>query len=168
MNKKFFKHCALWLLMLPLIGLSGMASAEDNSPYHAFVKGSFAQIQEQHKGGPYIIAFWSETCTYCMKELEMFGQLLPDYPAVKLITVTTDPYLEDHIVDQILTPKKLGSVDTWVFADNFPERLYYDINPSWRGELPLTYFVGRDEKMIKHMGVVKEKELIEWLQQQVL
>ena len=149
-----------------LLCLYSSLSFANESKFSAFVKGSFSQIQLKHKGSPYIIAFWSETCAYCMKELALFGRLLKEYPQIKLITITTDPFLEDETVQQIISSKNIEETETWIFADNFAERLYYDINPRWRGELPLTYFFDRNNKMIKHMGVVKEDELVKWLTEQ--
>jgi len=146
--------------------LSSTVSHASEIAYKPFVKGSFAQIQQENKDKPYIIAFWSVTCAYCMKELALFGELMEKYPQVKLITITTDAFLEDETVEQLLATKKLTGTETWVFADNFVERLYFDINPRWRGELPLTYFFDRKGEMLRHMGVVKEAELVEWLGQQ--
>lgn len=156
------------ITVLTVFSLNSTLSYGNETNFKAFVKGSFLTIQEQHKDTPYIIAFWSETCAYCMKELALFGRLLKKYPQIKLVTISTDPFLEDETVQQILSSKNLEGTETWVFADNFAERLYYEINPRWRGELPLTYFFDRNNQMVKHMGVVKEDELIEWMNTQSL
>jgi len=156
----------LFFTLLTVLCLNSTVSYASESAYKPFIKGSFEQIQQQNKDRPYIIAFWSVTCAYCMKELAMFGELMEKYPQVKLITITTDPFLEDETVQQLLASKQLQGTETWVFADNFAERLYYDINPRWRGELPLTYFFDRNNEMLRHMGVVKEEELLEWLNEQ--
>jgi len=167
MKKSFlnrFNKLLLTLFTLYCFNAASVQAAETG--FKPFVKGSFAQIQQENKEQPYIIAFWSVTCAYCMKELAMFGRLMDKYPNVKLITITTDPFLEDESVQQLLGKKNLAETETWVFADNFAERLYYDINPRWRGELPLTYFFDKNNVMLKHMGIVKEDELLEWLDAQ--
>lgn len=156
----------LFIALFTVFCLNSAVSNASESAYKPFIKGSFEQIQQQNKNQPYIIAFWSVTCAYCMKELALFGQVMKQYPQVKLITITTDPFLEDESVQQLLATKNLTGIETWVFADNFAERLYYDINPRWRGELPLTYFFDKNNSMVKHMGVVKENELVEWLKEQ--
>ncbi len=165
MINQLFRHRVKTLVItfLTLICLSSHVSYANESSYKPFVKGSFSQIQQENKHRPYIIAFWSVTCAYCMKELVLFGELMEKYPHVKLITITTDAFLEDEIIDQLLATKNLTGTETWVFADNYVERLYFDINPRWRGELPLTYFFDRKGEMLRHMGVVKEDELLEWL-----
>jgi len=131
-----------------------------------FIKGSFEQIQQDHKGKSYIITFWSESCAFCMKELALFGRLSKTYPDVEIVSITTDPFLEQQKVDHILSSKELINANKWVFADNYVERLYFDVDKQWRGELPLSYFFDRNNKMIKQVGAIKENELIDWLAKQ--
>jgi len=138
----------------------------NESEFKPFIKGSFEQIQQDHKGKSYIITFWSEDCAFCMKELTMFGKLLKTYQNVEIVSITTDPFLEQQKIDDILSSKGLMNARKWVFADNYVERLYFDIDKRWRGELPLSYFFDRNNKMIKQLGAIKEKELIEWLAKQ--
>jgi len=101
-----------------------------------------------------------------MKELAMFGKLLKTYQNVEIVSITTDPFLEQQKIDDILSSKGLMNARKWVFADNYVERLYFDIDKRWRGELPLSYFFDRNNKMIKQLGAIKENELIEWLAKQ--
>jgi len=131
-----------------------------------FVKGSFKQIQQNHKDKAYIVTFWSESCAFCMKELALLGKLIKIYPNVEIVSITTDPFLEEQTVNQILSSKKLQNLEKWVFADDYVERLYFNVDPAWRGELPLTYFFDRNNKMLKHMGIIKENELVSWLAEQ--
>ncbi len=152
------------LLIMNLLFINPVAASEtDIKP---FVKGSFKQIQQKHNNKAYIISFWSESCAYCMKELAMFGKLLQNYPDVELVSITTDPFLNAQTVEQILSSKNLQKIEKWVFADDYVERLYYDIEPGWRGELPLTYFFDRHNKKRKHMRVIQQNELISWLAEQ--
>lgn len=131
-----------------------------------FAKGSFADIKQQRQNKPFILIFWSESCAYCMKELAMFGKLQQRYPNVELVTVATDAFLEDDTVQSVLSRSGLDLDQTWVFAEQFPEIIYADINKRWRGELPVTYFFTRDNQEIRHLGIIKEEELVEWLDEQ--
>jgi thiol-disulfide isomerase/thioredoxin len=128
-----------------------------------FTKGSFSEIKDQYNNKPFVLVFWSESCSYCMKELALFGKLYKQYPDVAIITVATDPFLENQIVRDVLDRSGLELTQTWVFADPFPERIYYVINKRWRGELPVTHFFNRENQETRHLGIVKEDELIEWL-----
>ncbi len=152
------------LALLSLVLIQNIGAKESEIKH--FVKGSFQQIQQERQDKPYIITFWSETCAFCMKELSMFGKLLKTYPNVEIVSITTDAFLEAKTINKILSSKELGHVQKWVFADNFVERLHFDIDKRWRGELPLTYFFDKNNKMLKHLGVVKEDELTEWFAKQ--
>lgn len=150
------------IVLLISLAISNVALANENE-IKPFIKGSFNQIQKEHINQAYIITFWSESCAFCMKELSLFGKLLTSYPNINIVSVTTDPFLKKETVEEILTSKNLPNIQKWVFADHYVERLYFDINKNWRGELPLTYFFDKNNKMIKHLGVIKEQALTEWL-----
>lgn len=132
---------------------------------HPFVKGSFSEIKQQVQK-PFILIFWSESCAYCMKELAMFGKLQASYPEMKLIVVATDPFLEEAYVQKVVTQSELALDETWVFAEEFPERIYADVNRRWRGELPVTHFFDREGKETRHLGIVKLDDLEHWLELQ--
>jgi thiol-disulfide isomerase/thioredoxin len=131
-----------------------------------FVKGSFATIKNQHQNKPFILVFWSESCSYCMKELAMFGELQKQFPQVDIVTVATDSFLEEETVKDVLKRSQLELEQTWVFAEQFPERIYADVNKRWRGELPVTHFFDRNNQETRHMGIVKKDMLIKWLSEQ--
>ena len=156
------------IVLLVLISLVFLKSVSANeASIKPFIKGSFQQIQLEHKERPTIITFWSESCAFCMKELALLGRLIKNYPQVEIVSITTDPFLDGQTVRQILSSKNLQNVQKWVFADDYVEPLYFDVDHNWRGELPLTYFIDRKNNMIKHLGVIKEDELIDWLAEQV-
>lgn len=149
-----------------LLLLSANPIKAESLMVNPFVKGSFAEIKSQRQGKPFVLIFWSESCSYCMKELAMFGKLRKHYPDIELVTVATDPFLEETTINDVLSRSQLDLKQTWVFAEQFPERIYADINKRWRGELPATYFFSRDNKENRHMGIVKEDELVKWLAEQ--
>ncbi|MGR9116354.1 MAG: TlpA family protein disulfide reductase [Gammaproteobacteria bacterium] len=138
----------------------------ENLEIKPFVKGSFAEIQTQYKNKPFILVFWSESCGYCMKELAMFGKLHKQFPNVELITVATDAFLDEETVKNVLSRSQLDLNQTWVFAEQFPESIYSDVNKRWRGELPVTHFFSRTHQETRHMGIIKEEELLKWLNEQ--
>lgn len=156
---------SLAILLAALLSVSLTVNAEPPT-IQPFVKGSFAEIKSQLQNKPYVVIFWSESCLYCMKELAMFGRLQKRFPKVELITVATDPFLEETTVSDVLNRSQLDLKKTWVFAEQFPEIIYADINRRWRGELPATHFFNRDHQETRHMGVVNEDELVQWLTEQ--
>ena len=92
------------LLLAALLSLAFGPAKAENPAINPFVKGSFAQIKEQRQDRPYVLVFWSESCSYCMKEKELalFGQLQKRFPAVELVTVATDPFLDEDTVQAVL------------------------------------------------------------------
>lgn len=109
-----------------------------------FVPGSAAQIRASHSSQPYIIALWSLSCTHCVEELVLLGRLKEKYPALDLVLVSTDTPDEQPALADRLAQHRLMGAEQWVFADAFSERLRFEIDPRWQGELPRSYLVGRD------------------------
>jgi hypothetical protein len=44
----------------------------------------------------------------------------------------------------MLAQTGLQAIDNWMFSDSFLERLRYEIDPKWAGELPMTLLIARD------------------------
>jgi thiol-disulfide isomerase/thioredoxin len=147
------------LILVSLIALLGFNSAAAVKP---FVKGSFSEIQQQYTSKPYLIVFWGQDCAYCMKELAMLGELLETFPDVSIVTVATDPFLDSTFVMDKMSGFGLVQAENWVFADDYPETLYFDVEKRWRGELPLTY-LSDGGQLIRHSGMLKKADMSTWL-----
>ena len=111
------------LLTIGLMLLS-ISCAKADLSILPFTKGSFAEIKKQYQNKSFIVVFWSESCAYCMKELAMLGKLYQQYPETALVTVSTDAFLDDERVKDVLNRSQLALNQTWVFAEQFPERIY--------------------------------------------
>lgn len=137
-------------------------------PVNEFIKGSFTKIQQQNQGAPYLVLFWSEQCAYCMKELEDLGRLPNDQKsAFKLVTVSTDPFMDKAFIRQKLASFNLPDAEAWVFSSHHAETLYFDVDKRWRGELPLTFLFDSQNNKIKKMGALKPEDLTVWLNNQI-
>jgi len=145
------------------VGLSDAAQADEPRPFEA---GSFAAILKQHQGKPLVVSFWSLTCPPCIAEMPLWRDTLKDYPGVALVLVATDSPERRGWVDRTLKRYGLDGVDSWIFADPYVERLRYDIDRRWRGELPRTYFIDRDGTRTAHSGMIKAKALKAWVMQE--
>lgn len=152
--------------ILLLSGLVFVLGAKAFEPVKAFVKGSFAEIQTSYETQPHIIVFWGQDCAYCMKELAMMGELLPQHPKVNLVTVNTDPFLEQAFIHKKLAEFKLENTAAWGFASDYPETLYFDVDKRWRGELPLTFLIDSKGNKLKKHGLIKQADMEEWLAMQ--
>jgi len=113
-----------------------------------------------------MIVFWAQDCAYCMKEFTFFDEVLSQTNTVKLITVATDSFLSADIINKLHHDNNLHDVERWVFSDPVKEKLFFDVSKSWRGELPFIVLVNKDKVVTKHLGMLTEAELLNWVKQQ--
>jgi thiol-disulfide isomerase/thioredoxin len=135
-----------WLLLalalaLPL-GASGSAAVGE---VHPFVRGSWQQIRKAHAGQPTVVHFWGVTCGPCRVEMPAWGRLLKEWPDLKLVVINADLVPnEPGAVSAMLAQTGLAAAENWMFTDSFVERLRYEIDPQWQGDIPRTLLLARD------------------------
>ncbi|MBS4096947.1 MAG: TlpA family protein disulfide reductase [Sulfuricella sp.] len=149
----------LFVALLCLCAWSAHA-APDIQP---FVRGSAKQIAAAHPGKPYILAFWSLTCSHCREELGQLGELLQKNPGVAVVVVSTDSPAEVGEIAAVLAENRLQGAQAWGFADSFVERLRADVDRKWRGELPRTYLFDAAHQAVAHSGKLRPEQLAAWL-----
>ena len=160
--KRFGFLIALCFAILPFVPAPAMAAQE----IKPFVRGSYQQIVAARQGKPFIVNFWSLTCSYCMVELAILKKLIRKYPGLDLVLVSTDTPEEEKSVSATLAKFSLGKVDAWVFADSFTERLRFEVDKKWQGELPRTYFYSTKNEVTAISGKLEYKEVEQWVKQQ--
>jgi hypothetical protein len=152
-----------------LAGVAALASLAMVSAAHAsdplpFERGSWAKLRAAHVGQPTVVHFWGLTCGPCLVELPNWGKLLAERKDLNLVLLAADPMLQP--VDQLaatLQQAGLGSAESWTFTDRFHERLRYEIDPAWTGELPRTEMIARDGTVIVMRGVADLSKVRAWL-----
>ena len=88
-------------------------------------------------------------------------------PDLKLVLIAADPMPQDP--DRLaasLDKAGLDKTESWSFTDRFYERLRYEIDPSWAGELPRTVMIDRDGKVEALAGVADFATVKAWLDAQ--
>lgn len=150
-----------WFAALLCLMVLSAQAAPDIKP---FVRGSMAEISAARQGKPYILAFWSLTCTHCREELGQLGSLLKQHPGLSVVLVSTDTPEEGAEIAATLAEYQLGGAESWVFADSFSERLRASVDKKWRGELPRTYLYDRAHQASAHSGKLRPEQLAAWLQ----
>lgn len=139
-------------------------SAQEIKP---FVRGSYQKIVSARQGKPFIVNFWSLTCSYCMVELEILGKLARKHPGLDLVMVSTDTPEDKELVSATLRKFSLDRTEAWVFADDYTERLRYGVDRKWQGELPRTYFFGAgSNEAIAVSGKVEQEDVEQWIEKQ--
>lgn len=146
-------------LGLALVGLlAAPALAADMRP---FENGSFQKIRQDRGDKPFIVSFWSADCTHCPKELQALGELKRRHPRLDIVLVSTDTAADPTVLAATTARHGLGDAEQWVFATDQPERLRYEVDRRWWGELPRTYFF--DGNAVEAVsGLVPADRLARW------
>jgi thiol-disulfide isomerase/thioredoxin len=131
-----------------------------------FTSGSYAQIIAGNPQGPLVIVFWSLACAHCQEELALLGQLARAHPGLAVVLVSTDTPADAGAVEETLRRHGLADAPSWVFADEPPERLRFEVDRRWRGELPRTHLIAPGQPPRVSTGRIERSELEKWLQTQ--
>jgi len=150
---------------LRLIPLANKEAASIAQTPLDFISGSMAQITAQQQGA-YIVNFWSIDCPPCYKEMKMWRELKLQYPAMKVVLISTDPAEYSDEVMQTTQDLGVTHFESWQFADN-AQRLRFEIDRQWFGELPRTYFRDRHGNTEAVSGLVKREQVTQWLEQNI-
>ena len=142
------------------------AQAQAAQEIKPFVSGSYRQIVAARLGKPFVVNLWSLTCSYCKVELSMFKELAGKYPMLELVLISTDTPEEEKLVAATLAKFSLGKAEAWVFADSYTERLRFEIDRQWQGELPRTYFFSAKGEVNAISGELEQKEVEQWVKEQ--
>ncbi len=146
--------------LLLCLGAACASAAQEAKP---FVRGSQQEIIFARTGKPFIIGFWSLTCTNCRDDLALFGKLAKKYRNLDLVLVSTDSPEQKREIALTLQHYRLGRAESWVFADSFTDRLRFEVDPQWYGELPRTYFFDADGRSTAVSGKIDHDQFEHWI-----
>lgn len=150
--------------VLLLAASAGTAFASEG--VRPFVAGSYAQILAERQGRPFIVALWSAECTHCPAELKTLARLKRSHPTLDIVLVATDDIADAARTRALAEQFGHARAPQWIFAD-LPERLRFEIDRRWYGELPRTLFFDREHKVEAVSGLVPEERLQRWVQTNV-
>lgn len=157
------KRLSYWLISLCLLM---SVAAQANSPasasvnLKAFELGSFEQIVTDKNQQDHLVILWSFDCPPCITELEKISELHQQFPDYQLTLINTDAVEEQLRVKKILQQFDLAGLDNWGFANSDEEKLRYDIDPRWYGDLPRSYFFPLQGKIKRLRGALSSDELL--------
>ena len=163
----YFNRYVLAGLFLAAFLFSATAS-DSPSQLKPFVRGSWKEILQAHSGRPTLVEFWGVTCGPCKVELPMLGQFMKDHPGIDIVTVSADlvPDLPEA-TRSMLSKAGLQSSENWIFDDGFVERLQFEVDPAWQGDIPRTVLIARDGTVTTIEGMAEAPALEKWASQQV-
>ncbi len=149
------------IALLLLTAFAVLAHAE----VRPFESGSLAKIRAARDGRPFILSFWSLECAHCPKELKALGELKRQHPALDVVLVSTDTPAESSALAEFAAQSGLARAEQWVFAGD-AQKLRYEIDRRWWGELPRTYFHDSAHRVEAKSGVVSAEALADWAREQ--
>ena len=147
--------------------LATAPAAETPSELKPFVRGSWQEMLRSHAGRPTLVQFWGVTCGPCKVELPLLGKFMKDNAEVDVVTISADlvPNLPGA-ARAMLEKAGLGTAENWLFADGFVERLRFEIDPAWQGDIPRTLLIARDGIVTTIEGSAEIPDLEKWSAQQ--
>ena len=159
-------HRSRGLFLVAMLTFMSAASAAES--VRPFTLGSLAQVLDARAGKPFILVFWSLDCQYCPTELKMLGELKRSHPALDIVLIATDSVSD---IPQLISRAEsygVNKVEQWVFAEDMPERLRFEIDRRWYGEVPRTYFYDQKHQREARTGLVNKKFFEDWLARNVV
>jgi thiol-disulfide isomerase/thioredoxin len=143
--------CYLFLSLFAQITHAEMAELKP------FVPGSYQHILDGHANKPFMLVIWSITCSSCLKDMALLNKMHQANPNVDIVMLATDDASATDQVQQILAKNELTGLENWLFADDSPQKLRYEIDPRWYGELPRTYFLNKKHEREGVSGVLSRE-----------
>lgn len=135
-----------------------VASRAEQATLKPFVPGSYQQLLDSNANKPFMLVIWSITCSSCLKDMALLNKMHLENPSVNIIMLATDDASESDQIQQILAKNQLTGLENWIFADENPQKLRYEIDPKWYGELPRTYFLNKKHEREGISGVLSQED----------
>ena len=136
-----------------------------NSPVQAgqpalkeFTSGSYQQILASNANQPFMLVVWSITCASCLKDMALLSSIHKKRPELKMIMLATDDISETGQIQSILENSQLSGIENWVYADENTQKLQFEIDPKWYGEMPRTYFFDKTHQREGISGVLSKED----------
>jgi thiol-disulfide isomerase/thioredoxin len=137
--------------------------ASEETQLKPFERGSWQQVLRSHRGHPTVVQFWGVTCGPCKVELPLLGEFMKRRPGIDVVTVSADlvPDLPGA-TRSMLQKSGLASAENWIFSDGFAERLRFEIDATWQGDIPRTVLISREGALTTIEGSAEIAELEKW------
>ena len=151
------------LAAILLLAFVPSVPASEETQLKPFERGSWQQVLRSHRGHPTVVQFWGVTCGPCKVELPLLGEFMKRRPGIDVVTVSADlvPDLPGA-TRSMLQKSGLASAENWIFSDGFAERLRFEIDPTWQGEIPRTVLISREGALTTIEGSAEIAELEKW------
>jgi thiol-disulfide isomerase/thioredoxin len=151
----------LLTVLMGLLWLCPGIYAAEVKPLNEFKTGSYRQILDNQAGKPFVLIIWSLTCPSCIKDMELLDELHKKNPQLAFVMLSTDEPPDAKEIKDLLEKHRLADVENWVFADDNAQKLRFEIDPTWFGEMPRTYFFDNIHNRTGISGVLSRQDFAE-------
>jgi thiol-disulfide isomerase/thioredoxin len=148
---------------LGLLALAAAAAPAFAIEFKPYARGSFAELRKSHPGRPLIVHFWSVTCAPCLVELPEWAKIARERKDLDIVFVNADGASDRTRAESRLDKAGLKDATHYGFADEFVDRLFFEVDHYWRGELPFTALVGAEGGVVAVTGAVDDPVIAKWL-----
>lgn len=90
--------------------------------------------------------------------MQLLSRIHKKRPELKMIMLAADDISETGQIKPILEKNQLAGIENWVYADENTQKLQFEIDPKWYGELPRTYFFDKAHQREGISGVLSEAD----------
>ncbi len=148
----------IFTALLLTIGIAGPAQSNEIKP---FVPGSYQQLLNDYAGKAFVLVLWSVDCPSCLKDMQLLGSFHGEHPEINMLLLSTDEATALPQMQKLLQDHQLAELPNWVFADEDAQKLRYEIDQNWFGELPRTYFFNQSQARVGKSGALTKQQLLE-------
>jgi hypothetical protein len=146
------------IICLALLWGIALPSHAEQATLKPFVPSSYQQLLASNANKPFMLVIWSITCSSCLKDMALLNKMHKSRPEINMVMLSTDDASATDEVQQILAKNELTELENWIFADENPQKLRYEIDPKWYGELPRTYFLDKSHEREGISGVLSQED----------
>jgi hypothetical protein len=142
--------------------VTGAARAAPASAIRPLQSGSFARLVTARQGQPFLLILWSITCVPCRDEFALLAAMRTRHPRLALVLVSTDDVSDEAMATRALQDFGMAGEESWIFADD-AQKLRFEIDPDWYGELPRAYFYDAGHRREGVSGSLTRERIESWL-----
>lgn len=147
-----------WLVLVMLTMGGWHPLWAEDLVFKPFRSDSYRQMLAASAHEPFLLAIWSVDCPSCLKDMANLKAIHEKHPALKIVMLAVDDGEALPEIRRIIAEERLETLENWVFADENPEKLRYEIDPAWFGELPRTYFFDAAHRRVGKSGALTMDE----------
>jgi hypothetical protein len=139
-----------YLLMAALPAIATLCAGALAAPdIRRFEADGMTQVLASKAGRPFVMLVWSLDCTYCHASMKNLADA-KNSPDFDIVTVAIEPASDQQTTELIAAATaQLGPhTSRWAFGQTPAERLRYQIDPKWHGELPRSYWYDASGKRV--------------------